>query len=71
MGGHSGFLVTYHRIKKIFAWPGLKKSVKEWVDKCDICKKAKPAVATFEGASWSLGGNLYGLCGWFTKIRGL
>jgi transposase InsO family protein len=49
MGGHSGYLVTYHRIKKIFAWPGLKKSVKEWVDKCDICKKAKPERIAYPG----------------------
>lgn len=31
IGGHSGFPVTYHRIKKVFAWSGLKTAVKQFV----------------------------------------
>lgn len=27
MGGHSGFLATYHRIKKHFAWPHMKEDI--------------------------------------------
>lgn len=27
IGGHFGFLVTYHKIKKLFAWPSMKKQV--------------------------------------------
>jgi hypothetical protein len=27
-GGHSGFYVTYHRVERMFSWPGLKLFVK-------------------------------------------
>lgn len=39
--GHSGFEVTYHRVKRLFAWPHLKQSVKEYVAQCTICQQAK------------------------------
>jgi hypothetical protein len=41
IGGHSGFPVTYHRIKKLFYWVGMKGQIKEFVQSCEICKKAK------------------------------
>lgn len=41
IGGHSGVQVTYSRIKKLFAWQGLKKSVLEFIDQCSVCKQAK------------------------------
>ena len=28
VGGHLGVLATYHRIKQLFHWPGLKQAVK-------------------------------------------
>lgn len=31
IGGHSGIHVTYTRVKNLFAWPGLKKMVQEFV----------------------------------------
>jgi hypothetical protein len=34
IGGHSGFLKTYHRIKKDFFWEGLKTDVQNFVVEC-------------------------------------
>ena len=31
IGGHSGNLGTYHRLKEHFFWPGMKKDTEEWV----------------------------------------
>lgn len=42
VGGHSGFPVTYKRIKELFAWPGMKKMIKQFVAQCTICQQAKP-----------------------------
>jgi hypothetical protein len=41
IGGHSGFYATYHRIKNLFAWPGMKTFVQNWVRSCTICQQAK------------------------------
>lgn len=29
IGGHSGIAATYQRVRKLFAWPGLKRAVKD------------------------------------------
>lgn len=42
LGGHSRFPVTYHRIKKLFYWPGLKSTVRLFVQSCVVCQQAKP-----------------------------
>lgn len=42
LGGHSGFPVTYSRLKQYFAWPNMKKSVREFVRACQVCQQAKP-----------------------------
>ncbi|WVZ54205.1 LOW QUALITY PROTEIN: hypothetical protein U9M48_005042 [Paspalum notatum var. saurae] len=42
MGGHSGFPVTYRHIKQLFAWRGMKSTVKSFVERCQICQQAKP-----------------------------
>jgi hypothetical protein len=42
LGGHSGFPVTYRRIKAVFAWPGMKRQVKEFLQSCLTCQQAKP-----------------------------
>lgn len=49
MGGHSGSLVTYHRLKKLFAWPGLKQHVEEYVQQCSICQQAKHELCKYPG----------------------
>jgi hypothetical protein len=49
VGGHSGIPVTYQRIKHLFAWPGLKKSVQQFVSVCSVCLQAKPDRSPYPG----------------------
>lgn len=42
IGGHSGFDVTYKRVRRLFTWPGLKQHVRLFVEQCQTCKQAKP-----------------------------
>jgi hypothetical protein len=39
--GHSGGQATYHRLKRLFWWKGLKEDVLDYVKQCDICQHAK------------------------------
>jgi hypothetical protein len=39
VGGHSGFLKTYHRVKKDFFWDGLKTDVQRFVAECLVCQQ--------------------------------
>jgi len=39
--GHSGISATYNRVKQLFAWPGLKQSIEEFVKQCQIYQQAK------------------------------
>jgi hypothetical protein len=41
IGGHSGFLKTYHRVKKVFFWDGLKTDVQRSVAECVVCQQNK------------------------------
>jgi hypothetical protein len=41
IGGHSGFLKTYHRVKKEFFWDGLKRDVQKFVAECLVCQQNK------------------------------
>jgi hypothetical protein len=41
VGGHSGIQATYHRVKCLFAWTGLKTAVEDFIKQCDICQHAK------------------------------
>jgi hypothetical protein len=41
VGGHSGFLKTYHRVKKDFFWDGLKTNVQRFVAECVVCQENK------------------------------
>jgi hypothetical protein len=41
VGGHSGFLKTYHRVKKDFFWDGLKTDVQRFVEECLVCQQNK------------------------------
>ena len=47
--GHLGFLVTYTKIKKLFAWHGMKKMVKAFVAQCLVCQKAKTERVKYPG----------------------
>lgn len=40
IGGHSGFLGTYQRIKSLFVWPKMKEHIKSYVRQCTICQQA-------------------------------
>jgi hypothetical protein len=37
IGGHSGILVTYSKIKNMFYWPGMKADIQSFVQACAIC----------------------------------
>lgn len=41
VGGHSGILATYQRVKHLFAWAGMKRAVEDFVHQCQICQQAK------------------------------
>lgn len=43
IGGHSGQQATYHRVKKMFYWKGLKQDVEAFVKQCVVCQQAKHA----------------------------
>lgn len=38
IGGHSGFLVTYKRIRKLFYWPHMKATIEKFVQSCVMCQ---------------------------------
>jgi hypothetical protein len=42
IGGHSGFPITYARVKQLFYWPRMKTSVWEFVAACQVCHQDKP-----------------------------
>ena len=41
LGGYSGFLKTYHRVKKEFFWDGLKSDIQKFVAECLVCLRNK------------------------------
>jgi hypothetical protein len=41
LGGHSGIAASYSRLKKYFAWKGIKQDVENFVKQCDVCQQAK------------------------------
>lgn len=49
IGGHSGFHATYHKVKKLFSWPGLKNQVRLFVAHCTICQQAKSERVPYPG----------------------
>ncbi|WOH15055.1 hypothetical protein DCAR_0934588 [Daucus carota subsp. sativus] len=48
-GGHSGVYATMKRIKTLFYWPNMKKTVIEFVKKCSICQKCKYDASALPG----------------------
>ncbi|KAJ3686458.1 hypothetical protein LUZ61_015622 [Rhynchospora tenuis] len=42
LGGHSGILVTYKKVKSLFYWPSLKKFILDHVKSCEVCQITKP-----------------------------
>ncbi|CAN6225874.1 unnamed protein product [Urochloa humidicola] len=49
LGGHSGYLVTYTRIKKLFFWPHMKSNIKQFVASCAVCQQAKAERVPYPG----------------------
>jgi len=41
IGGHSGVAATYYKLKKHFAWKGMKHQVEDFVKQCAICQQSK------------------------------
>ena len=41
LGGHSGFLNTYHRVKKEFFWDGLKSDIQKFLAECLVFQQNK------------------------------
>lgn len=41
VGGHSGAAATYQRVRKLFAWTGLKSAVENFVKQCLVCQQSK------------------------------
>lgn len=49
VGGHSGMRATYHRIKTIFYWPGLKQDTEKFISECPICQRSKHEQCPYPG----------------------
>jgi hypothetical protein len=49
VGGHSGFPITYRRLKQMFAWKGMKCAVQQYVQHCQVCIQAKLDRARYPG----------------------
>lgn len=49
IGGHSGMLSTYHKVKQLFSWTGLKKDVQNFVKQCNVCQQAKHELCRVPG----------------------
>jgi hypothetical protein len=49
LGGHSGVPATIKRIQSLFAWPGLRKHVEQFVKSCATCQQAKPERVKYPG----------------------
>jgi hypothetical protein len=41
IGGHYGIMPTYHIVKHLFHWKGIKQDVENFVKQCTICRQAK------------------------------
>lgn len=41
VGGHSSVLRTYKKLGQQFYWPGIHKSVQEYIKGCEVCQKVK------------------------------
>jgi hypothetical protein len=47
--GHSGVRATHQRIKRIFHWPNLKKSVESFVSQCPVYQRVKAEHCQYPG----------------------
>jgi hypothetical protein len=49
LGGHSSFPMTHARIKKLFAWRGMKSDIHDYVSNCSVCLQTKPNRVKYPG----------------------
>jgi hypothetical protein len=49
VGSHSGFPVTYNRLKHLFAWPAMKSAARQYIRSYDVCSRAKPCQPRYPG----------------------
>jgi hypothetical protein len=49
IAGHSGFHATYHQVKHLFAWPRLKRNVKQFVASCSVFQEEKSELVAYPG----------------------
>lgn len=49
VGGHSGSLVTYHRVSLLFYWPHMKQDITKYVEVCHVCQQAKTERIPYPG----------------------
>jgi hypothetical protein len=49
LGEHSGFPVTYNKMKNFFAWKGMKSAICSFVQSCTVCLQAKLDHARYLG----------------------
>ncbi|GJT84891.1 pentatricopeptide repeat-containing protein [Tanacetum coccineum] len=49
VGGHSRINVIDHRVRSLFYWKGLHKTVKKYVRECDVCQRNKADLAAYPG----------------------
>lgn len=49
IGGHSGGLVTYQRIKKLFYWSLMKQQTYKFVASCSVCQQVKTERVPYPG----------------------
>jgi len=49
LGGHSGFLVTYQRVSKLFYWPHMKTTIQQFVTNCTTCQQVKSGRIPYPG----------------------
>ena len=41
IGGHSGYLKTFHKVKQDFYWQGMKFAIKDHIRCCEVCQRTK------------------------------
>jgi hypothetical protein len=49
LGGHSGIQATYHRLKKMFSWNGLKQDVESLLGNLQSASKPSMSFASIQG----------------------
>lgn len=76
IGGHSGFPVTYRRIRRLFAWPKMKLQILQYVRCCQVCQQAKPDRAASPGSvtastssTTTMGYDFHGFHGWPSPVQ--